>query len=215
MSAAVNPNKLINVPLADPTESVFGNRYFYGTVKGPQGRMTNVVLTEGFHEYKGTDQAGNPIYSGEGLAHILGERGRKPSRRDELLVPTEDGNWIKYKDVETAIYETLKAYKHKNGVRQRFDGKSTDLVLFWDKARIAGKNKANKTLALVLKYKKDKYTQPVYVVNTTFLEDSDRRLGTQRVNSVATMPTTDTTEQSDQIVEDIQSRNRPQRSTMV
>jgi len=206
MSAAVNPNKLINVPLADPTESVFGNRYFYGTVKGPQGRMTNVVLTEGFHEYKGTDQAGNPIYSGEGLAHILGERGRKPSRRDELLVPTEEGNWIKYKDVETAIYETLKAYKHKNGVRQKFDGKSTDLVLLWDKARIAGKNKANKTLALVLKYKKDTYSQPVYVVNTTFLEESDRRLGTQRVNSVATMPTSDTTPQSNQIVEDIEKK---------
>ena len=206
MSAAVNPNKLINVPLADPTESIFGNRYFYGTVKGPQGRMTNVVLTEGFHEYKGTDNQGNPIYSGEGLAHILGERGRKPSRRDELLVPTEDGNWIKYKDVETAIYETLKAYKFKNGVRQRFDGKSTDLVLFWDKARIAGKNKANKTLALVLKYKKDTYSQPVYVVNTTFLEDSDRRVGTQRVNSMATIPTTDITPQSDQIVEDIEKK---------
>tara|TARA_R100000231_G_scaffold82483_1_gene63056 strand:- start:4527 stop:14360 length:9834 start_codon:yes stop_codon:yes gene_type:complete len=206
MSAAVNPNKLINVPLADPTESIFGNRYFYGTVKGPQGRMTNVVLTEGFHEYKGTDQAGNPIYSGEGLAHILGERGRKPSRRDELLVPTEEGNWIKYKDVETAIYETLKAYKYKNGVRQKFDGKSTDLVLLWDKARIAGKNKANKTLALVLKYKKDTYSQPVYVVNTTFLEESDRRLGTQRVNSVATMPTSDTTPQSNQIVEDIEKK---------
>jgi len=206
MSAAVNPNKLINVPLADPTESVFGNRYFYGTVKGPQGRMTNVVLTEGFHEYKGTDKQGNPIYSGEGLAHILGERGRKPSRKDELLVPTEDGNWIKYKNVETAIYETLKAYKHKNGVRQRYDGKSTDLVLFWDKARIAGKNKANKTLALVLKYKKDTYSQPVYVVNTTFLEDSDRRVGTQRVNSMATIPTTDTTPQSDQIVEDIEKK---------
>ena len=206
MSTSVNPNKLINVPLADPTESVFGNRYFYGTVKGPQGRMTNVVLTEGFHEYKGTDQAGNPIYSGEGLAHILGERGRKPSRRDELLVPSEEGNWIKYKDVETAIYEALKAYKYKNGVRQKFDGKSTDLVLFWDKARIAGKNKANKTLALVLKYKKDTYSQPVYVVNTTFLEESDRRLGTQRVNSVATMPTTDTTTQSDQIVDDIEKK---------
>ena len=206
MSTSVNPNKLVNVPLADPTESVFGNRYFYGTVRGPQGRMTNVVLTEGFHEYKGADQAGNPIYSGEGLAHILGERGRKPSRKDELLVPTEEGNWIKYKDVETAIYEALKAYKYKNGVRQKFDGKSTDLVLLWDKARIAGKNKANKTLALVLKYKKDTYSQPVYVVNTTFLEESDRRLGTQRVNSVATMPTTDTTVQSDQIVDDIEKK---------
>ena len=206
MSTSVNPNKLINVPLADPTESVFGNRYFYGTVRGPQGRMTNVVLTEGFHEYKGKDQAGNSIYSGEGLAHILGERGSKPSRRDELLVPTEEGNWIKYKDVETAIYEALKAYKYKNGVRQKFDGKSTDLVLLWDKARIAGQNKANKTLALVLKYKKDTYSQPVYVVNTTFLEESDRRLGTQRVNSVATMPTTDTTVQSDQIVDDIEKK---------
>ena len=52
MSAAVNPNKLINVPLADPTESVFGNRYFYGTVKGTAGRMTNVVLTEKFQDIK-------------------------------------------------------------------------------------------------------------------------------------------------------------------
>ena len=78
--------------------------------------------------------------------------------------------------------------------------------MLWDKARIAGKNKANKTLALVLKYKKDTYSQPVYVVNTTFLEESDRRLGTQRVNSVATMPTSDTTPQSNQIVEDIEKK---------
>lgn len=206
MSTRTNPNSPINVPLPDPTQSIFKNRYFYGSVKGPQGRMTNVLLTEGFHEYKGTDKAGNPIYSGEGMAHILGERGRKPSRRYELLTPTEEGNWLKYKDVETAIYELLKAYKYKNGVRQRFDGKSTDLVLFWDNARIAGKNKGNKTLALVLKYKKDTYTQPAYVVNTTFLEESDRRSGTQRVNSMATIPTTDTTGQSNQIVEDIEKK---------
>ena len=61
-------------------------------------------------------------------------------------------------------------------------------------------------VALVLKYKKDTYSQPVYVVNTTFLEDSDRRVGTQRVNSMATIPPTDTTPQSDQIVEDIEKK---------
>jgi hypothetical protein len=140
------------------------------------------------------------------MAHILGERGRKPNRRDELLTPTAEGNWIKYKDVETAIYEMLKAYKYNNGVREAFDGKSPDKVIVWDKAKIAGKNNKEKTLALVLKYKPDTYNKPVYVVNTTFLEDSDRRLNLQRSNSVGAMPTTDTTPDSDQIVQDVENK---------
>ena len=78
-SVSPNPNKVINVPLADPSNNMFGNKFYYGTVKGPRGSTVGVVLTEGFHEYKGTDTRGNPIYSGEGMAHILGERGRKPS----------------------------------------------------------------------------------------------------------------------------------------
>ena len=96
----------------------------------------------------------------------------------------------------------LKAYHFKNGVREKFDGKSTDKVLVWDKARIAGKNNKEKSLALVLKYKPNTYLDsskqhvPVYVVNTTFIEASDRRLGMERSNSVATIPTTDTTSDS-------------------
>ena len=78
------------------------------------------------------------------MAHILGERGNKPSRKDELLTATEEGNWIKYKDVETAIYEMLKAYKYNNGVREKFDGITADKVLVWDRARIAGKNNKEK-----------------------------------------------------------------------
>ena len=211
-SVSPNPNKVINVPLADPSTNIFKNKFYYGTVKGPRGSTVGVVLTEGFHEYKGTDARGNPIYSGEGMAHILGERGRKPSRKDELLTPTEEGNWLKFKDVETAIYEMLKAYHFRNGVREKFDGKSTDKVLVWDKARIAGKNNKEKSLALVLKYKPDTYLDssknyvPVYVVNTTFIEDSDRRLGMERSNSVAAMPTTDSTPDSDQIVQDVEAK---------